>query len=164
MYCLAEMDCNPNEKTFTMTNEFFENSKRVVALLKDRPWLFTETPYLTVDRYIKYFEYGKESEFHIFPAMLPFKVEILDEFKGKVYNTMFLPTGPSSLGMHTLIQINHNLHVVFMWGNSNDNRDTVLYATIHALRALDYVKFLTDYDEFVYNDDKPSGGFLQTPQ
>lgn len=147
-----------------MTNEFFENSKRVVGYLKDRPWLFTEAPYLSIEKYIKYFEYGKESEFHIFPTMLPYKVDILDRFKDQVYNTMFLPTGPASLGMQTVVQINPNLHVIFMWGNSSDNRETTLYATIHALSALDYVKFLKDYEAYVFNDEKQGGWFSPTPQ
>jgi hypothetical protein len=151
MYRLVEMDYH--------MNEFLENGKRAVNVLKARPWLFTDNPYISIEKYIKYFEYGKKSDFHIFSTMLPYKVDLLDKYKDNVYNTMFLPTGPALLGMHTLIQVNPNLHLVIMWGNSSNNRETTLYITLHAASASDYVKFLKEHEDFIYDDEKPQGFF-----
>jgi len=139
-------------------NEFYENSKRIINFIKDRSWLLTDSPYLSIESYIKYFEYGKESEFHIFPTMLPYKLSILDKYKNKIYNTSFLPNGPASLGMHTIVQISPKIHIVFVWGSSNDNKEAVVYPTIHSADSVEFINFLKDNEVLVY-DDVQFGGF-----
>lgn len=140
-----------------MMNDQQENSKRVVKLLRDKPWLVTNNPYVSVELYMRHFEYGRESEFHIFPSMLPYKIEIFDKYRKQVYNTMFWPTGPSSLGMHTVVQPNRDCHIIFMWGNAPDGHATVTYPTIHTTNPQDYLDFLKENESLVYEYDTHSG-------
>jgi len=140
-------------------SEFYDSSKRFVKLIQSRPWLFTDVPYITAEYYVKHFEKWQEHEFHIFPTMLPYRPEILDHYKDNLYQSLFLSTGPNSLGLHTIIQMSPTLHIVFVWGNSSDNKETALYATLHCADPAEFVKFLNETDRFVYNDSGLRGGF-----
>jgi hypothetical protein len=107
---------------------------------------------------MKDFEKIDGEEFYVFPSIIPYKLEILKKYKDKVYNTLFLPNGPASLGMHTIIQIDSKHHIVFVWGNSIDNKESTVYATIHTSKASNFLDFLKNNEVFVYNDDQ-RGGF-----
>lgn len=146
-------------------SEYTENCKRVIDIIKDRPWLFRKNaPTFGLESYLRHFEHLSKKEFFIFPTMLPYKVEMLDECKKYIFNTSF-GVGPNGIiSMHTIIQFSKEKHLFLLWGNSSDNRETVLYGTLYTSNPEDYRTFLMENEKFVAKDEKVHGfaGILRT--
>ena len=138
-------------------SEYTDNCKRISDIIKNRPWLFKKTPNLDISEYIKHFERSCDDDFFIFPAMLPYKNEILEKYEKNVFNTMFLPVVNGNLSLHTIVQLNRSHHIFFMWGNSSDNKETVLYATLYTTNPADYRTFLIDNEKYINSEERTAG-------
>jgi hypothetical protein len=140
-------------------SEYTDNCKRIIEIIRTRPWLFRKNaPNFNLPDYIRHFEHHTKSDFFLFPTMLPFKVEILDKYKDKVFNTAFMGTDIGSISMNTIIQLSPTDHMFFLWGHSADGQDTVLYGTLYTDNPQKYRDFLIDNESLFFNDDK-TGGF-----
>lgn len=128
-----------------------------LEIMLTRPWLFKKNPNITLVEYIQHFENINDMDFFMFPAMFPFQPGILDQYKDKVYNTMFLPVSMNNVALHTIVQISKQHHIFFLWNTSNDGTDVVIYATICTTSPTDYNKFLSEQRKFVYDDEKSIG-------
>ena len=138
-------------------SEYTDNCKRIASLIKDRPWLFKKTPNLSIQEYIEYFARKTKDDFFIFPAMLPYKSEILDKYKNKVFNSMFIPLQPNNLAFHTLLQLDVEYHVYLLWSMSPDTKETVFYATIYTTKSENFRDFLVENESIIYNDERVTG-------
>lgn len=126
-------------------------------MMRQRPWLFKKTPNIDLGGYMKYFEEYVKGDFFLFPAMLPYKKEIIDKYKDNVFNTMFLPAAGGNLSLHTIIQVNEKYHLFLLWANGNDNMDSVFYVTLYVTETDDYRKFLVENESFIYEENSAKG-------
>lgn len=139
-------------------SEYTDNCKRIIEIIKDRPWLFRkDAPNYNLTEYIKYFEYIVNKSFFLFPTMLPFNIEILDKYKENVFNTSFSGADNGTIAMNTIVQLDVDLHICFLWGNSSNNQKTVLYATLFSVDTQPFREFLINNENLFYNDEKISG-------
>ena len=147
-----------------MNDIYIENSKRIMEIIRERPWLFPEgREYAEIGLYIQEFERLNGKEFFMYPTMLPYTIELLDKYSEDVYNTIFLPTGQGNLSMHTILQLSKSLHIFLMWGISSDNRETTLYCTVYTTNPPDFPKFLLTNEKLMY-EGKSGAGFFGNPQ
>lgn len=139
-------------------SEYTDNCKRILDFIKTRDWLFNKNaPNFDIHQYIRYFEYGSKKDFFLYPTLFQYKVEILDDFKDKIFNTAFMPMPNGNLSMHTIIQISKNYHIFFLWSCSADNRETVLYGTLFITNPEDFSKFIIDNEKYSYSETQPQG-------
>jgi len=139
-------------------SEYTEHSKRLLAFLKERPFLFRDgIEEFSIPDYLKWFEYRNKKDFSAFPALLSYDAKILDSFSKKVVTSMFLPLPNGMLALHTIVQLSPTCHLIFVYANSEDKRKTLVYCTVYSTSPSDFFKFVEDVESYVVEDEKHVG-------
>ncbi len=134
-----------------MSDPYIESTTRLTNYLKDRPWLFKKVPQLTLQQYIEYFNYLNRSDLYYFPFGLPYKIDLLENYKDKIYNSYYIAI-TTGMAFHTMIQLSQFSHLILMWGNTSTNRETVVYPTLYTNDPTEYTKLISSVEKFIYSD------------
>ena len=143
-------------------SEYTESSKQLIKLIKEKKFLFRKgMDEFSIPDYLKWFEKKNGIDFFAFPALLPYRADLIDLYSKKVVNTMFLPAPGGTLAMHTVVQISPKCHLIFIYSNSQDNHRVILFCTVYVSDPEDFFNFLDEADPYIVEDEKHVG-FLNT--
>ena len=139
-------------------SEYTENSKRLLAFLKDHPFLFrSEMEDMGIADYLKWFEYRNKKDFSAFPALLTYDAKIIELYKDKVVNSMFLPLPNGAMALHTIVQLSPTCHLIFVYASSEDKRRTLVYCTVYSTDSSEFFKFIDEASPYVTDDERRVG-------
>lgn len=146
-------------------NVNIKNGKRNSTLMLNNPWLFnSNVPVTDIGDYIPYWERLHKCKFFNTPVLTPYKFDILSSYKDNVFNTNFVIT-QTGVMLQTVIQMNTDSHALFVWAPSDDNNETILYATLYLKELSNYLIFLEKNKEFIHDETATSGfNLVPTPQ
>lgn len=139
-------------------SEYNENVVKLLGVLKTKPFLFPKTMphHIHLPRYFEWFEDYNKTEFSQMPAMVHFQPDILDLYKKKIVWTGFAPTDlRGSHAIHTLIQVSKDFHIIFIF--AQEDKEVSVIATCYVNNTQDYIKFLTDNEKYIMQENKGMG-------
>jgi hypothetical protein len=140
-------------------SEYNEQVMKLVKVVRDKTFLFPKTMpnRLKFGPYFEWFESHNKTEFNQMPAMVHLNPDVMDQYSKKVVWTGFAPMGtPGSYGMHTLIQVRPDYHIIFLYAQE-DSQVSVI-ATLYLLDPQEYLKFMEENEKYIIRG-KQSLGF-----